>query len=68
MKNRKYNIGYYTSLVKIIVLLRLIFGPTIFVFPRITSIMSFILDWMDGEFFKRAGYDHIQREYSIPQT
>jgi hypothetical protein len=51
---------YYTNLIKIVVLFRLLFGPTIFLFPRFTAIVSLILDWADGEFYKRAGYDHDQ--------
>jgi len=50
----------YTFLVKVSVILRLIFAPTIFIFPRLTAIVSLIFDWVDGELYKRAGYDHSQ--------
>ncbi len=51
---------FYTNLAKASVVLRLIFGPTIFWFPRITALFSFMLDWVDGELYKRAGYSHHQ--------
>lgn len=63
MKREEWNIVFYTSLVKLVVFLRFLFGPTIFFFPRLTSVISFLLDWMDGEIFKRAGYSH--KQYSF---
>ena len=57
---QKYDVRFYTLLVKISVFLRLLLGPTIFLFPRLTALVSFILDWIDGELYKRAGYSHHQ--------
>ena len=54
---------FYTVLVKISVVLRLIFGPTIFLMPRVTALIEFIIDWVDGELYKRAGY--AQPQYSL---
>ena len=63
MAEEKKKIAFYTNLVKICVLLRLIFGPAIFIAPRITALVSFMLDWVDGELFKRAGY--ARNQYSF---
>ncbi|MCL4384122.1 hypothetical protein M1116_01585 [Patescibacteria group bacterium] len=41
--------------VYVVVFLRLIFAPVIFVSFEIAVFATFILDWIDGEIFKRAG-------------
>lgn len=56
-------IKFYTKLVQLNVIFRLFFGPTIFFFPHITAIAAFFLDWIDGELFKRAGYE--RKQYSF---
>lgn len=52
-----------TTLTRLIMVLRLVFGPTVFLFPRFTAVMTVFLDWLDGEFFKRAGYDYSQYSF-----
>jgi hypothetical protein len=56
-------INYYTKLVKVNIILRIIFGPLIFLSPLIVTIINLILDGFDGELFKRGGYARPQ--YSI---
>jgi hypothetical protein len=59
----KATIQYFTRYVKLSILLRLLFGPVIFISPFIATIANFILDGFDGEIFKRSGYARPQ--YSI---
>ncbi len=44
-------------------IIRIISGPFIIIFPLISSIINFILDWCDGEWFKRAGYYYHQYSF-----
>ncbi len=45
------------------ILVRIIFGPTIFLAPVLTTIVNIFIDWGDGELFKQAGLTHNQ--YSV---
>lgn len=47
-------------LVWINIVLRLLLGPIIFLSVWFASVFTFLLDWVDGEFFKRAGYPRSQ--------
>ena len=58
-----YKIRKFSFPVVINVITRLVFGPGIFVSVWMATIVNFILDWADGEFFKRAGYK--KEEYKI---
>ena len=44
--------------VNMVVTIRLLCGPFLFITPLITTIIMFFLDWTDGEIFKRAKYSH----------
>lgn len=59
----KTNVSFYTRWVKWDIILRLIFGPLIFLSPVVVTVINLILDGFDGEMFKRSGYARPQ--YSI---
>lgn len=59
----KKKIAFYTKLLKLNVLLRLIFPLLIFISAPAVTIISVILDAFDGEIFKRSGY--ARPEYSL---
>lgn len=50
----------YQTVFNACVILRLIFAPIIFIFPVFTAIFVFVIDWIDGDFFKRSGRKHLQ--------
>ena len=58
----KKSMSFFTQLTKLDVILRLIFGPFIFISPIISTLVIFILDGFDGEIIKRSGY--ARHEYS----
>ncbi len=58
----KKSMSLFTQFTKLDVVLRLIFGPFIFVSPIISTLVIFILDGFDGEIMKRSGY--ARHEYS----
>ncbi|KKQ41872.1 MAG: hypothetical protein US60_C0028G0027 [Microgenomates group bacterium GW2011_GWC1_37_8] len=53
---QNFNEKGYRVMVIIDVTLRVILGPLIFIAPIFSTLLVFILDWADGEFFKRAGF------------
>ena len=59
----KWNAVKYLFYVRLVVFLRFLFGPVIFITPIGSFFATFILDWIDGELFKRAGYS--REKYSI---
>ena len=59
----KKSMLFFTQFTKLDVVLRLIFGPFIFISPIISTLVIFILDGFDGEIIKRSGY--ARHEYSI---
>lgn len=63
MTKQKFEVEKYKKIVIVSTILRLISGPFIFISAWIAFIITFILDWIDGELFKRAGYPHHQ--YSL---
>lgn len=58
-----FNKSLYRKVVWVNIILRLILGPVIFISVWLASLFTFLLDWVDGEFFKRAGYP--RRQYSF---
>lgn len=44
-------------------ILRLLLGLLVFIFPFVSASLMFIVDWSDGEVFKRSGYTH--KVYSL---
>ncbi len=52
----KTKVALYTQWVKWDVILRLIFGPLIFLSPVVVTVINLVLDGFDGEIFKRSGY------------
>lgn len=61
--NINENRQFYFYLTRASVVLRLLFGPAIFISAGIASLTQFILDWVDGELFKRAGYTYSQYSF-----
>ncbi len=53
---RNKKIQPYLSLTYLLIFLRIISAFLIFAAVIPTSIIQFILDWIDGEFYKRAGF------------
>ncbi|HUS59976.1 MAG TPA: hypothetical protein VMX76_01170 [Nevskiaceae bacterium] len=58
-----FNKSLYQKIALADVILRLILGPAIFISVCLAALFTFLLDWVDGEFFKRAGYP--QSQYSF---
>ncbi len=58
----KKSMSFFTILTKLDVILRLVFGPFIFISPIVSTLVIFILDGFDGEILKRSGY--ARHEYS----
>ncbi|MFZ2024886.1 MAG: hypothetical protein WAV51_01205 [Microgenomates group bacterium] len=52
----KKSMSFFTQLTKFDVILRLFFGPFIFISPIFSTLVIFILDGFDGEIIKRSGY------------
>lgn len=59
---QEFNKKNYKRLVDVNVGLRIILGPLLFIFPIFSTLVVFILDWADGEFFKRAEFTKIRYE------
>lgn len=61
-KRQNFNKKNYRKLVGANVVIRIILGPLLFIIPTFSTLAIFILDWADGEFFKRAGFGKIRYE------
>jgi len=58
-----FNKSLYQKIVWANVIFRLTLGPTIFISVWVASLLTFLLDWVDGEFFKRAYYPRSQYNF-----
>jgi len=58
MNKQRFSKDLYQKIVLANIVLRVVLGPAIFISVWLSSLLTFLLDWADGEFFKRAGYPH----------
>lgn len=56
MSAQQFDRKTYRVLAFVSTTLRILLGPAIFLFPTSATLWTFLTDWADGEFFKRAGF------------